>query len=418
MVEVSLCIRKAMSSDAKPPRRSPRIAAKQAPAMPSTTAIAVSVGPQAKKMPCLGVRKHPHVERVYIYDPKHASYMLTRDEANTLGYWEFSEEDWEMIFLGEAKVSVSMLCNEMTDPCYRYGGLERAQRSQLKVEQDEFGCWNCNKFSSTLKLTRTEANALGYWPEFDEEMWWEWMYCCGPEEAVEVGTICDVLTPAHCKDAKRRAEAEVALAKLQELNYTSLEELAATPVSEEGRVLTGGSVEPGNLPRAGGVCVPPPPTPPLSVEEPIPPVPLLTPALLRQQAVDLPKQGLSPEASAWVNSLKGEFARMPSGKESIYDFIRRCEFIADLLQSILSSPYFVEVMRDSSKGCGLAKASLQAANNLTVGGGQTIEKAREELKFYRCPFSLKNQLNRHYKRIQDLVAIMRATVAPYIHKHD
>jgi hypothetical protein len=401
MVEVSLCIRKAMSSDAKPSRRSPRIAAKQAP-MPSTTATAVCVVPQAKKMPYLGVRKHPHIGRVYIYDPKHASYMLTRDEANTLGYWEFSEEEWEMIFLGEPKVSVSMLCNEMTDPCYRYGGLERAQRSALTVEQDEYGCWNCNEFSSTLKLTHAEYDALMVFPELHDEEW-EQMFCS--EEAVEVRCICDVLTPAHCKDAKRRAEAEVALAKLQELNYASLEELAATPVSEEGRVLT------------GGVCVPPPPTPTLSAE-PLPPMPLLTPALLRQQAVDLPKKELLPEARAWVNSLKGEFARMPSGKESIYAFIGRCEFIADLLQSILSSPHFVEVMRDSPKGCGLAKASLQAANNLTVGGGQTIEKAREELKFYRCPFSLKNQLNRHYKRIQDLVAIMRATVAPYINKHD
>lgn len=355
MVEVSLCIRKAMSTDPKPVRRSQRIAAKQA-TMPSTTAAAVC---SEASMPYLGVRKHPHIERVYTYDPKHASYMLSRAEANNLGYWEFSEDDWDIIFCGESKVSLGLLCQQMTDQCYRYGGLERAQRSALKIELDEFGCWTCNDFSSTLALSHAEYDALGVFPELFEEEW-EWMFCGATK--VEVRCICDVLTPAHCKDARRRAEAEVARQEL------------------------------------------------------VPPMPLLTPALIRQQAVDQPR--LSPEASAWVRSVRIQFTQMPSGKESIHVFIRRCELIADILQSILSSPYFVEVMRDSPKGCGLAKAALQAAKNLTVDGEQKIEKTREELKYYRCPFSLKNQLNRHYKRIQDLSAIMTAIASPYIIKHD
>lgn len=400
-------------SSAMPLRRSPRIAAKmpQAPmsaaAVPETVcepteampAPVVTEAPASKFLPT--VRKHPHVERVYLCDPKDASYMVSREEANTLAHWDFSQEDWDFIFCGESKVTLGMLCNTMTESGYQYGGLARAQAQQLKVEKDQYGCWNCNEFSSTLELSRIEANALCIWPEFSEEEW-QWILCAEPTEKVEVRAICMALTPAHAKDAKRRAEAELALARLHP-QYL--------PHYDDGRIISGGE------------CVPLAQTPPstpcytAAEEEAIPPMPLLTPALIRQQAVDPPKR-LSPEATAWIRSFRAKFTQIPSGKESIYAFIKRCESIGDLLQDLLSSPYFVEVMRDCSKGSAFAKACLQAANNLTGKGNETIEKTREELKYYRCPFSLKNQLNRHYKRIQALSAIMTATARPYINKHD
>jgi hypothetical protein len=336
---------------------------------------AVTETSQAKKMPSLGVRKHPHVEGVYIYDPKHASYMLSRDEANSLGFWEFSEEDWDMIFLAEPKVSVSMLCNEMTDSRYRYDGLARAQLAALKVTKDDFGCWTCNEFSSTLAISRVQAEILGHWGQIDEEAW-EWIFC--GEERVEVGLICDVLTPSHCKEEKRHYErvAELAAAKLEALEPEEAE---------------------------------------------IPPMPLLTPALLRQEAVILepepaPKT-ISPEAKAWIKGVRQRLNSLPPSSDSIHTFLSRIDFIANLLQSLLESVHFVEVLDLHPSGMQFAKACLRAAANLS-GDERKVEQVRADLKFYRCPFYLRRRLDASYRRIQDLVAIMRATVSPYVDKHD
>jgi hypothetical protein len=364
-----------------------------------------------KKLPA--VRKHPHVERVYLCDPKDNSYMLTREEANTLGHWDFSEEDWDIIFLGESKVSLQMLCNEMTEQCYRYGGLARAQTQQLKVEKDQYGCWNCNQFSSTLAITREEANALNIWPEFSEEEW-EWILCCGATDKVEVRAICMALTPAHASEAKRRALADVAALPL--------------PHYDDGRIISGGE------------CVPlttaPPPTPVLeSTEEEVPPPPLLTPKLIRQQAVqELPPlpttklirqqavgaptapTKLSLEARRWAKGYNTMLNNLPSGRESIYGFLTRTQEIGDIFQSMLASQYLLEVLQ-SEVGFKFAKALLQAVHNL-AGDEELVTKRLADLKYYRCPHWMTAKLKHTYKRIQDLSAIMTATVSPYINKND
>ncbi len=422
-----------MSSDSKPSlRRSPRIAAKQAPAMSSTAApVAVckmteampavtvplkTVPAQAPKMPHLDVRKHPHVDGVYLYNSKFASYMLSREEANRLGYWEFSEEDWDMIFLAEPKVSVAMLCNEMSDQRYRYGGLERAQRSALKVEKDEFGCYNVNEFSSTLRITRSEANALGVWPELSEEEW-EWIILAAPDEAVEVRSICDLLTPRHCQEAKRRAPT---------VEYAALSELAEAPITEEGRILSGGACVPPSTLDTEESLPPPPPTPVLTRQQGeiwgLPPdMPLLTPALLRAEAeawgdpID-PKE-ISPEGKVWVKAAAQRCKALPTSSGSIHAFLGRVGAVGDLLQFMLESVHFVELMQKHKSGAKLAKACLQAAANLTTDE-RRVEQVRADLKYYRCPFYMRRNLDAGYKRVQDLVAIMRATVAPYINKHD
>ncbi len=386
-VESMLCTSKAtFKPEAMSLRRSPRIAAKmpQAPMSAATASVAVCEPTEAKAMPSISkklpaVRKHPHVERVYLCDPKDTSYMLTREEANTLAHWDFSEEDWDIIFCGESLVSLGTLCNEMTESCFRYGGLARAQMHRLQVENDQYRCWNCNEFSSTLALSREEANALGIWNEFSEEEW-EWIFCCGATDKVEVGAICTTLTPHWAFSARRRAEEE---------------------------------------------AVAPPPSPVLEVaapeEEAIPPMPLLTPKLLRQQAVDLPKPRakgqLSPEAREWVRTFKARLLGLPSGKDSIYRFLDRCEAIGNLLQSLLSSPHLLEVLQMERKGPQFAKALMQAVHNLS-GDEELVAKRMAELKYYRCPHWMTAKLKHTYKRIQDLSAIMSATATPYIDKSD
>ncbi len=422
-----------MSSDPKPLRRSHRIAAKQAPVMSSTTApVAVckmteamngvtvplkTVSPQAPKMPHLDVRKHPHVDGVYLYNSKFASYMLSREEANRLGFWEFSEDEWDMIFLAEPKVSVATLCNEMTDQRYRYGGLGRAQRSALKVEKDKFGCYNVNEFSSTLRITRSEANALGVFPELSEEEW-EWIILAAPDEAVEVRSICDLLTPNHCKEAKRRAPTEPTLDTDESIPPPP----ATTALTRQQAVV---------------------------VEEP-----LLTPAMLkaetwgepapirirrqrmetgvdsdsndstfiirrRRQRMETESDPalLTTEATAWIKAAAQRCRELPSSSGSIHAFLGRVGAVGDLLQFMLESVEFVEVLKKHKSGVKLAKACLQAACNLT-SDERKVEQVRADLKYYRCPFYMRRNLDTGYKRIQDLVAIMRATVAPYINKHD
>ncbi len=379
----------------------PAAVCKMTEAMPAAT-VPETVSAQAPKMPSLGVRKHPHVEGVYIYDPKHASYMLTRDEANSLGFWEFSEEDWDMIFLAEPKVSVAMLCNEMTDQRYRYGGLERAQRSQLKVEKDEFDCWNCNEFSSTLALTRSEANALDARPEFSEEEW-AWIFCCEPESAVEVRTICDVLTPSHCKEAKRRYE------QLSKSVTDRLEKIAAAEAD--------GADVPLSALFSDAPIPSPPPTIALTRQQAvIQDVPLLTPAMLKAEAWGEPEPP-SSEAQAWIKDAAQRLRSIPSSSGSIHAFLSRVNFIGELLQFFLQSPQFVEVLASHKSGAKLAKACLKAASNLTADE-RKVEQVRADLKYYRCPFYMRRKLDAGYKRVQDLVAIMRATVSPYINKND